>query len=256
MEQVDNAKNSGIRTAVQELIPEGSTIIELGSGVDTIHLIKNHKVYIVEDDETSLGKCEGSNYIHSPIVFSEGSEDKTFWYDSELLKDSLPENYDLLLIHISRFNRGIDGLIRNLDTFRKDIPLIFEQGTGKYELSIAEDISFILNRPMYSFKNFSIIPVSPISELALSRIQFTCLKEIYNNRDAIIETSFGKLNNVEKSEIEIWKNHVDEANMERLNLETLRADRRKLRLVEKSVAYRIGRIITLPFWPIYKLLKK
>ena len=104
-----------------------------------------------------------------------------------------------------------------------------------------------------SFPSFTV--ASPISVLSLSRIQFACLKAIYNNRDAHIKTQFGNFNNVEVGDIEIWKNHVQEANKQRLDLEALRADRRKLTLVEKSIAYRIGRIVTLPFWPVYKLLK-
>ena len=58
----------GVLTAIRQLTPQGSTIVELGSGNGTNRLTKEFKVYSIEDDKKWIGYCEDSNYIHAPLV--------------------------------------------------------------------------------------------------------------------------------------------------------------------------------------------
>lgn len=75
---------------VDSNIPEGSIILELGSGYGTKELVKKYKVYSVEHDEQWLNLEPKSNYIYAPL--------KDGWFDVDVLSKELPKKYDLLLI--------------------------------------------------------------------------------------------------------------------------------------------------------------
>ena len=65
----------GILTAIRQLAKPDSTIVELGSGNGTNRLGAEYTVYSIEDDEKWVGYCEGSNYIHAPLIDLDYSED-------------------------------------------------------------------------------------------------------------------------------------------------------------------------------------
>ena len=84
----------GVLTAIRQLAASNSTIVELGSGNGTNRLVSEYTVYSIEDDEKWGGYCEGSNYIHAPLINLDESEEPIRWYDPAILKNSLPESYD------------------------------------------------------------------------------------------------------------------------------------------------------------------
>jgi len=126
---------------ILENIPEGSTILELGSGYGTRELVKRYNVYSVEHDEKWMDIAEGSNYIYAPL--------KDGWYDVDYLNGKLPENYDLLLIdgppNIYRGNfvnhydlfQNVKKIIVD-DTHRNDDSKIVELIVGKNECVFEE----------------------------------------------------------------------------------------------------------------------
>ena len=67
----------GILTAIRQLAKPDSTIVELGSGNGTNRLVAEYTVYSIEDDEKWVGCCEGSNYIHAPLIDLDDSEEPT-----------------------------------------------------------------------------------------------------------------------------------------------------------------------------------
>jgi hypothetical protein len=71
-------------------VPEGSVILELGSGEGTKELVKRYTVYSVEHDENWVGLEPKSNYIFAELVNG--------WYDNEVLKREIPKKYDLIII--------------------------------------------------------------------------------------------------------------------------------------------------------------
>jgi len=104
-------------------------LLELGSG-ETSRLFVEHgiKVYSVEHDTTWLGKYEGVNYIHAPLVPQNDVKHEYFqktanpyWYDHNVLAKELPEEYDVLLLD------GPPRMFRpmffyNWAMFRTDVP--------------------------------------------------------------------------------------------------------------------------------------
>ncbi|MEE3090119.1 MAG: hypothetical protein VX306_02515, partial [Candidatus Thermoplasmatota archaeon] len=57
------AIDGGVLTAIERLVPQGSTVLELGSGDGTAALVERYTVYSVEDEEAWVGHCEGATYI-------------------------------------------------------------------------------------------------------------------------------------------------------------------------------------------------
>lgn len=72
-------------------LPEGSTILELGSGAGTAQLAKHFRMISVEHKRKFVGRYD-SKYIYAPIVDG--------WYDAKIIAKQLgkPAKYDLLLV--------------------------------------------------------------------------------------------------------------------------------------------------------------
>jgi len=139
---------------ILELVDEGDTIVELGSGWATSQLIKHFKVYSIEHNPKYLNKC-GSNYIYAPI--------KDGWYDVEAVKQGLPKKYSLILVDGPPYWIGRAGFIKNFALFRSDVPIIFDDVNRKKDLLVAQAIAKILGKELNiitdktSSKKFAVI---------------------------------------------------------------------------------------------------
>ena len=74
---------------IRSVLPEGGTMLELGSGFMSKEFSKFYTVYSIEHDKHYIGRYN-TNYIYAPI--------KNGWYSIEALKEKLPAMYDLILI--------------------------------------------------------------------------------------------------------------------------------------------------------------
>lgn len=99
------------------ILKQGSAVIEFGSGWSSGELSRYLKVYSVEHDPKWLNKYN-TNYIYAPIVDG--------WYDTEALKSQLPENYDLILVDGPPSTIGRGKFLDNIDLFKKNVPIIFD----------------------------------------------------------------------------------------------------------------------------------
>lgn len=136
---------------LREHIPEGSIILELGSGYGTALLAHFYKMHSIEDSAEWVNRFD-SSYIHAPIVNE--------WYDLSALID-LPVEYDVLLID------GPAGTVRRcqfvyyLDLFRSDVVFIFDDVDRPGEKEMFEKICAILKRAGTIYpdghKNFGVI---------------------------------------------------------------------------------------------------
>ena len=52
---------------IRDTLPDGKTILELGSGPGTVKLLEYYKVYSIEHSKRWLGLAKGGNYIYAPI---------------------------------------------------------------------------------------------------------------------------------------------------------------------------------------------
>ena len=75
---------------IKKTIPIGSNIIELGSGFGTKELVKNYKVYSIEQNIDWVDYVPESNYIYAPL--------KGNWYDPDIIKSNIPSKYSAILI--------------------------------------------------------------------------------------------------------------------------------------------------------------
>ena len=156
---------------ISDVLPEGKTILEFGSGSGTHELLKHWSVISVEDNAKWLNLASRFNmgphrstYIHAPLSPTP-KQDKypdTLWYNHEALSAELKDNhFDLVIIdgpctgtfdYVSESN--IDGWIgrAGILTFIENHPTLFQ---GKYiivddcerpdELVVAEDIASLVN---------------------------------------------------------------------------------------------------------------
>lgn len=123
---------------IVSLLPEGSTILELGSGWGTGELAKKYTMYSIENDANWLNKYN-SHYIYAPIVNG--------WYDVAVLEQELPEQYDLILIDGPLGLIGRSKFFDNLALFNTNVPMIFDDVHRKPEFDLLVKVSTFLNRP-------------------------------------------------------------------------------------------------------------
>ncbi len=85
---------------IRKTLPEGSTLLELGSGWATGELANHYMMYSVEHNEEWLYKYD-STYLHVPLKEHKplANHLTTLWYDSDILRYKLKGlEYDLLLV--------------------------------------------------------------------------------------------------------------------------------------------------------------
>ena len=117
---------------IEENIPKGSTVLEIGSGKGTRRLVENYEVYSIEHSKKWFDRY-GSNYIYAPI--------KDGWYDVEAIKNGIPDHYDVLLIDGPP--RKIDGnkvgrgkFFDNMDLFNTNVPIIVDDSDRGREMKL------------------------------------------------------------------------------------------------------------------------
>ncbi|MEX0849096.1 MAG: hypothetical protein WD055_02610 [Candidatus Dependentiae bacterium] len=122
---------------MQELLPQGSTILEFGSGFGTGQLAKHFIMYSVEHNHQFVNR-HSSNYIHAPIVNN--------WYNLDILKSKLPPSYDAILIDGPPRCIGRRGFLENIEMFDVSVPLIFDDVHIDIEWQIMFDTAKQLKR--------------------------------------------------------------------------------------------------------------
>lgn len=125
-----------------ERLPEGSTILELGSGDGTAFLCERWKVHSVEHDHRFVG-MHPSRYIYAPIVDG--------WYNPRVLRRELPSEYDLLLVDGPPGRIGRRSLLDHLALFRDDVPFLVDDTHRAQERRLARKLADVLRRDQQVF---------------------------------------------------------------------------------------------------------
>ena len=132
-----NSISKALFTYLEETLPEGKTILELGSGWGTGKLAEKWNVWSVEDDAKWAGKYN-DQYFEVPLSDS--------WYNPGILAIYLEGlAYDLLLIDGPYDNR--EGFLNYLYLFNADVPMVFDDVRRKSGRRIIEQTSVKLDRP-------------------------------------------------------------------------------------------------------------
>ncbi len=132
---------------ILKTLPDGKTILELGSGWGTGELAKHYTMYSVEHDEEYLGRYD-STYIHVPLKEHKplANHKGNIWYDPEMLWKKLQWiKYDLLLVDGPPHTRS--GFHKYFDLFDSDVIMIFDDYQREIEKKVMNSIASRLNRP-------------------------------------------------------------------------------------------------------------
>ena len=109
---------------IVEILPFGSTILEIGSGNSTKILSQFYKMISIESNIEWMNKYN-SDYIYVPSKkYTSELFGETTWLDVDSLKSSLDgKKYNLLIV-----DAGFDriGIYDNLDLFNTNVPIIFD----------------------------------------------------------------------------------------------------------------------------------
>jgi hypothetical protein len=246
----------GILTAIRQLIAKEATIVELGSGNGTNRLVEEYKVYSIEDDEKWIGYCEGTNYIHAPLKNYQLNHGIISWYDRDIISEYIPQNYDLILVDGPSGKKGRDGLLANLNLFRTDVPFVIDDTLRNHECQIAREMAFLLNRPLYVFWNFSIIPSHSLSKEQVAYIQKEALRVLDEEDEKYLKNYFSIPTELLEKDFDSLDEIILTGKKNKLERVRLEASRRRLKKIENSFSLKIGRFFTSPFRWIFKLFNR
>lgn len=134
---------------IREILPEGKTILELGSGIGTKYLSEFYTMISIEHNKKYVDKYD-STYIYAPLKWIKpirGLPEVDTWYDSEIMKKEIPKlSYDLILIDGPPGNARA-GFIKYWEIFKHDVPMIFDDINRDYDRKIIIKASARLKKP-------------------------------------------------------------------------------------------------------------
>lgn len=128
---------------IRSILPEGKTIIELGSGWTSGEFSKYYTVYSIEHNKNWINKYD-TNYIYAPI--------KNKWFDPKPIQENLPAEYHLILVD------GPPGTMRknflhHLDLFNLNVPIIFDDVHRKPDFNLLINVAQKLNKHYQIFSS-------------------------------------------------------------------------------------------------------
>ena len=147
---------------ILKVLPDGGTILELGSGYGTGMLAEHYTMYSVEHDEEFVDKYT-STYLHVPL--REHKEIKnhptTRWYDADILRPALEGlKYDLLLVDGPPQTRS--GFVKYFDMFDETSIIVFDDLHRDCERKVINSVASKLKCPYVVYgtgegKSFGVI---------------------------------------------------------------------------------------------------
>ena len=128
------------------VLPEGRTILELGSGWGTGELAKHYKMYSVEHDLKFVDKYK-STYLHVPLKEHKqlANHKTTLWYDAVILKEKIKGiKYDMLLVDGPPQTRS--GFYKYYTLFDMDAILVFDDYNREVDRRVVNSVAVQLKR--------------------------------------------------------------------------------------------------------------
>lgn len=140
---------------IKSILPEESTILEMGSGAGTIELSKYYKMFSIENQPEWMDRyTEYTTYINCDTKYYDNVFTKpdvlgpqTAWYNPDQLFSNLPEKYDLILIDGPGGGYGRGGFLKHIDKFNINIPIVVDDIQRPAEMDLLIKVSQYLNRP-------------------------------------------------------------------------------------------------------------
>jgi len=165
------------RSKIQEILPSGSTILELGSGHGTKKLLDmGYKVISIEQDP-NWQFLYHNNYICCPIKeypkkgsimlelckkpLSEEQHDNEWWYDDDVLSSLSELKYDFIIIdgpsgpNAGAYDYCRMGFVDHQYLFNMEVPILVDDTDRKYEKELAQ--ALCVDREFEDYGGFYII---------------------------------------------------------------------------------------------------
>ena len=143
---------------IEEVLPMGKTILELGSGWGSSMLMKRWNVYSIESEEKWFKKFNPQSFL-VPTVGKRKAPSS--WYDLEILKAAIQGlDYDFLFID-GPFHRM--GFPAHLDLFDTSVPMLFDDVNREEGQTVIKEVSRLVGRPYHIY--------NPGTELAFGVIE-------------------------------------------------------------------------------------
>ena len=123
-----------------EALPDGATILELGSGSGTQQLAKHFRMVSVEHDPDFVDRYD-STYIYAPIVNG--------WYDAVTIGNELSRlsiQYDLFLVDGPPKRIGRSGILLNLGLFDLTKPIVLDDVHRPPERQLLDELATRVGR--------------------------------------------------------------------------------------------------------------
>ncbi len=138
---------------IRKVLPEGNTILELGSGFSTGELSKYYTMYSVEHDEKFLDKYD-STYLHAPLKKHKKlkNHESTEWYDAAVLRDLLKGlKYNLLLVDGPPQTRS--GFVKYINLFDTSAIWIFDDAGRSIDRAVVNSAASVLGVPWVNYRS-------------------------------------------------------------------------------------------------------
>lgn len=147
---------------IRGILPDGSTILELGSGHTTDTLARDYTMYSVEHEEKWIDKYN-STYLHVPLCEHKAIKNHihTRWYNADILREKLKGvKYDLLLVDGPPMTRS--GFFKYMKLFDTSAIWLFDDTSRAGEARVMNSVSSRLGVPWTTYhtgsdKTFSVI---------------------------------------------------------------------------------------------------
>lgn len=147
----DWAISRGLLEFIRKVLPEGSTILELGSGMGTADLAKYYTMYSVEHDPEWMDNYD-STYLNVPLREHKAVRNHTgvLWYNADILRPKLKGlHYDLLLIDGPPQGRA--GFVKYFDMFDPTVIMVFDDVNRRRDNSVMNSIASKLDVPYVTY---------------------------------------------------------------------------------------------------------
>lgn len=145
---------------IKALLPEGKTILELGSGTGTTELLKCWNVVSIEHDKVYADQLTNT-CIFAPLTPHKAlrnHEGPMEWYDRDILIPALKGlEYDLLLVD-GPPRKTRCGIVKYIHLFNWDIPIIFDDLQRPADRAIINSVASKLQRP---YTTYGYLPGKP-----------------------------------------------------------------------------------------------
>lgn len=122
-----------------EILPEGKTILEFGSGyISTGAFSTRYNVISIDEDKKYQNIYPNVTYIHAPI--------KNNWFDTHEIQSKLTNNYDLIFIDAPSGTGNRHGFVNNLSLFNLSVPIVVHDTYRKSEIELCYELELALKR--------------------------------------------------------------------------------------------------------------